>query len=119
MKWIRYEHGFKSIHQGMAITAVFFLFSFVYLQVWLAACFAAVFAMLDLSEHLFFKGWKRACRNFSCKAETDFDWRRGRAYYGVPKWGCSHMEWNIDTLHGGCSCPKLGRQESITVGFTI
>ncbi len=55
MKWIRYEHGFKSIHQGMAITAVFFLFSFVYLQVWLAACFAAVFAMLTFQNIYFSK----------------------------------------------------------------
>ncbi|WP_252503764.1 DUF58 domain-containing protein [Sporosarcina sp. Marseille-Q4943] len=55
MKWIRYEHGFKLIHQGMTITAVFFLFAFIYLQVWLAACFAAVFAMLAFQNIYFSK----------------------------------------------------------------
>lgn len=55
MKWIRYEHGFRSIHQGMAITAIFFLYAFIYLQVWLAACFAAVFAMLAFQNIYFSK----------------------------------------------------------------
>jgi len=45
MKWIRYEEGFKPIYQGMSITLVFFLFSLIYSQVLLAACFAAVFSM--------------------------------------------------------------------------
>lgn len=55
MKWIRYEHGFRSIHQGMAITGVFFIYAFIYLQVWLAACFAAVFAMLAFQNFYFWK----------------------------------------------------------------
>ncbi|MFC5602890.1 DUF58 domain-containing protein [Sporosarcina koreensis] len=55
MKWIRYEHGFRSIHQGMAITVMFFLYAFIYMQVWLAACFAAVFAMLAFQNIYFSK----------------------------------------------------------------
>ncbi|MCG7342694.1 DUF58 domain-containing protein [Sporosarcina sp. ACRSL] len=55
MKWKRYEHGFRSIHQGMAITIIFFVFAFIYLQVWLAACFAAVFAMLAFQNIYFSK----------------------------------------------------------------
>lgn len=55
MKWIRYEHGFRSIHQGMAITGIFFIYAFIYIQVWLAACFAAVFAMLAFQNIYFSK----------------------------------------------------------------
>lgn len=55
MKWTRHEHGFRSIHQGMALTAIFFLYAFIYLQVWLAACFAAVFAMLAFQNIYFSK----------------------------------------------------------------
>ncbi|WP_432359702.1 DUF58 domain-containing protein [Sporosarcina sp. UB5] len=55
MKWIRYEHGFKSIHQGMAVTIIFFTYAFISLQVWLAACFAAVFAMLAFQNIYFSK----------------------------------------------------------------
>jgi uncharacterized protein (DUF58 family) len=50
MKWIRYEEGFKPIHTGMGITLVFFLFALIYLQILLAACFAAVFAMFSFQN---------------------------------------------------------------------
>lgn len=67
MKWIRYENGFRSIHQGMAITGVFFLFAFIYLQVWLAACFAAVFAMLAFQNIYFSKVGKELSVKFRAK----------------------------------------------------
>ncbi len=67
MKWIRYEHGFRSIHQGMAITAVLFLFAFIYMQVWLAACFAAVFAMLAFQNIYFSKVGKDLSVSFRSK----------------------------------------------------
>ncbi|WP_318615967.1 DUF58 domain-containing protein [Sporosarcina sp. YIM B06819] len=48
MKWIRYEEGLKPIYQGMGITLVFFLFSLIYSQVLLAACFGSVFVIFAL-----------------------------------------------------------------------
>ena len=50
MKWIRFEEGFKSLHQTMAVSLVFFLFALIYLQIVPAALFAAVFSIV-----LFFK----------------------------------------------------------------
>ncbi|MBE1553640.1 DUF58 domain-containing protein [Sporosarcina limicola] len=50
MKWIRYEEGLKTVYQGMGIVLVFFLLSFIYSQVMLAACFAAVFAMFSFQN---------------------------------------------------------------------
>ncbi len=47
MKWIRYEEGLKSIYQGMGITLVLLLFTLIYSQVLLAACFGSVFVMFS------------------------------------------------------------------------
>ncbi|MDN4607979.1 DUF58 domain-containing protein [Sporosarcina highlanderae] len=67
MNWIRYEHGFKSIHQGMAFTFIFFIWSFIYLQTWLAASFGAVFAMLAFQNVYFSKVGKGLIVNFKAK----------------------------------------------------
>ncbi|WP_339249396.1 DUF58 domain-containing protein [Sporosarcina sp. FSL W8-0480] len=55
MNWIRYEHGFKTIHQGMAFTFILFIWAFIFLQPWLAASFAAVFGMLAFQNSYFSK----------------------------------------------------------------
>src|SRR6476660_4029030 len=67
MKWIRYEHGFKSIHLGMGLTGILFFFSFMFIQVWLAACFAAVFAMLTFQNIYFSKVGKELSVTFRAK----------------------------------------------------
>ncbi|QTD42491.1 DUF58 domain-containing protein [Sporosarcina sp. Te-1] len=55
MTWTRYENGFKWIHNGMLITLALFLLSFIFAQPLLAACFAAVFAMLAFQNFYFSK----------------------------------------------------------------
>lgn len=55
MNWIRYEHGFKNIHNGMLLTLALFLFSAIFALPLLAACFAAVFAMLAFQNMYFSK----------------------------------------------------------------
>lgn len=53
MTWIRYENGFKWIYNGMIITFTLFLFSFIFGQELLGACFGAVFAMLAFQNYYF------------------------------------------------------------------
>lgn len=55
MKWTRYETGFSAIQQGMVITFVFAIFSFLLSQLLLTACFAAVFATLAYQNRYFSK----------------------------------------------------------------
>lgn len=55
MNWIRYEHGFKTIHNGMILTFALFILSFNYAQSVLAASFAAVFSMLAFQNFYFSK----------------------------------------------------------------
>ena len=50
MKWIRFEEGFKSLHQTMAVSLVFFLVALIYLQLVPMALFGAVFAMSVLQN---------------------------------------------------------------------
>lgn len=42
MNWLRFEDGFKSLHQTMGVALVFLLFALIYFQVALVACFAMV-----------------------------------------------------------------------------
>ncbi|WHT46873.1 DUF58 domain-containing protein [Sporosarcina thermotolerans] len=67
MNWIRYENGFKTIHQGMAFTFIFFIWSFIFLQPWLAAGFGAVFGMLAFQNVYFAKVGKDLKVNFKAK----------------------------------------------------
>lgn len=55
MNWIRYENGFKTIHNGMLLTAALFMLSAIFALSALAACFAAVFAMLAFQNVYFSK----------------------------------------------------------------
>lgn len=55
MNWIRYEHGFKAIYNGMLLTLTLFLFCAVFGLSTLAACFASVFAMLAFQNYYFSK----------------------------------------------------------------
>ena len=50
MNWIRYEEGFKSLHMTMGVALIFMLIAIIYLQVVLAACFAAVLVMSSLQN---------------------------------------------------------------------
>ncbi|MBB4824113.1 uncharacterized protein (DUF58 family) [Sporosarcina luteola] len=59
MRWTRYENGFKWIHNGMILTLTLFLFTFIIKQPLLAACFAAVFAMLAFQNFYFSKVGKK------------------------------------------------------------
>lgn len=67
MNWIRYEHGFKTIHLGMAFTGIFFVWAFIFLQPWLAASFGAVFAMLAFQNVYFAKVGNDLKVNFQAK----------------------------------------------------
>ena len=72
MKWIRYEHGFRSIHQGMAITGVFFVFC-LHLFASVASCLlCSSFCDAHLSEHLFFEGRKGTISQFSVQSRNGF-----------------------------------------------
>lgn len=55
MNWIRYENGFKTIHNGMLLTATLFILCAIFAISTLAACFAAVFAMLAFQNVYFSK----------------------------------------------------------------
>lgn len=67
MNWIRYENGFKTIHQGMAFTFIFSIWCFIFLQPWLAASFAAIFAMLAFQNSYFSKVGKDLKVNIQSK----------------------------------------------------
>jgi uncharacterized protein (DUF58 family) len=50
MKWTRHEEGIKSVYQGMGLTLILFLFSFIYSQQMLAASFLTVFVVFAIQN---------------------------------------------------------------------
>ena len=91
MNWIRFEDGFKSLHQTMGVALVFLLFALIYFQVALAACFAMVLVITAV-QNLYYlnvgKDLKLIPRNkrtrFLIGTESDlvFEFENGR----LPIW---------------------------------
>ena len=91
MNWIRFEDGFKSLHQTMGVALVFLLFALIYFQVVLAACFAMVLVITAV-QNLYYlnvgKDLKLIPRNkrtrFLIGTESDlvFEFENGR----LPIW---------------------------------
>ncbi len=50
MNWIRFEDGFKSLHQTMGVALIFLLFALIYFQVALAACFALILVITSIQN---------------------------------------------------------------------
>ena len=91
MKWTRFEEGFRSLHQTMGVALVFLLFALIYIQIVLAACFAAVLVITAIQNVYYSnvgKGLKLIPKSkrtrFLIGTETDlvFEFENGR----LPIW---------------------------------
>ena len=91
MNWIRFEDGFKSLHQTMGVALVFLLFALIYFQVVLAACFASVLVITAV-QNLYYSNVGKSLKlipkskrtYFLIGTETDlvFEFENGR----LPIW---------------------------------
>lgn len=71
MKWIRYEEGFKTLHQTMGVSLIFFLFSLIYSQVILAACFASILA-ISIIQNIYYSNVGKDIKLLPNKSKSRF-----------------------------------------------